>query len=153
MKRFDIITSIAWLIISILILVESLDLELGTLNFPGPGLFPFLTSIAMALLSGLLLWSSVTKGMVNNDRIEVWGKDINWRKIILTLLSLFIYVFLLSKLGYLLATFLLLIFLFKIIEPQKWSVAILSSSLAVLVTYVIFNWWLQAQFPEGLLGF
>jgi putative tricarboxylic transport membrane protein len=153
MKKFNVISAIAWLIISVLIFIESLALDLGTFNFPGPGFFPFLTSVSMAFLSGLLLWSSVRQRRGKEDNTVVWAKDIDWRKIILTLLSLFVYVFFLEKLGYILTTFLLMVFLFKIIEPQKWSVAILSSSLAVLATYIIFSGWLQAQFPKGWLGF
>jgi len=54
-------------------------------------------------------------------------------------------------LGFILVNFLLLVVLFKAIEPQRWSVAIFSSALVTLVTWVFFAYWLEAQFPPGIL--
>jgi len=152
MRKYNLITGIIWLIVAILIFSESLHLGLGKFNFPGPGFFPFLTAIPLAFLSLLLIWEAAPLRRQKVREIQaVWAADTDWRKIILTLGALITYVLLLEKLGYLLGTFLLMLFLFKSIEPQRWIIAVFASIVAVLLSYLIFNFWLQCQFPEGIL--
>jgi len=152
MRKYNLITGVIWLTIATLIFSESLRLGLGKFNFPGPGFFPFLTAIPLAFLSLLLIWEAAPlKRQKVRETQAVWAADTNWGKIIMTLGALITYILLLEKLGYLLGTFLLMLFLFKNIEPQKWIIAILASLVAVLLSYLIFNVWLQCQFPEGVL--
>jgi len=152
MRKYNFITGVIWLIIATLIFSESLRLGLGKFNFPGPGFFPFLTTIPLAFLSLMLIWEAAPlKRQKVKETQAVWAADTNWGKIILTLAALISYVFLLEQLGYLLGTFLLMLFLFKSIEPQKWIIATLASIAAVGLSYFIFNVWLQCQFPEGIL--
>lgn len=153
MRKYNLITGIIWLILAILILGAAIRLDLGTLHFPGPGFFPFLTAIPLAFLACLLIWETIAgKSRPAKENKEVWAADTDWRKIIFSLAALIIYALLLEKAGYILGTFLLMLFLFKSIEPQKWGVAIFASAVAVLLSYFIFNVWLQCQFPEGILG-
>ena len=152
MRKYDLITGFLWLLLAVLIFFESLHLELGKFNFPGPGLFPFLTALPLAFLSLLLIWEAAPRKPLNGKKTQaVWADDTNWRNILLTLGALFGYVFLLSHLGYLLITFLLMLFLFKSIESQRWISAVLASVVTVLLSYLIFHVWLQCQFPEGIL--
>ena len=65
---------------------------------------------------------------------------------------LFIYGLAFVPLGFILSTFLLLVFLFKAVEPQRWSVAILGSIITTVTAYGIFQVWLGSQLPAGLLG-
>ena len=153
MRRYNLITGIIWFILAIIILGEAIRLDLGTLHFPGPGFFPFLTAIPLAFLAFLLIWeTAVRKSRTAKGDQAVWAADTDWRKILLSLAALIIYALLLERVGYILSTFLLMLFLFKNIEPQKWGVAVFASAVAVLLSYFIFNVWLQCQFPEGILG-
>jgi L-lactate permease len=69
------------------------------------------------------------------------------------LASLLVYSYFLVPLGFLPATFLLLIFLFKWIEPHKWVTAICVSAVMVSVTYLVFAYWLGCQLPKGIFDF
>jgi hypothetical protein len=55
--------------------------------------------------------------------------------------------------GYLISTFLLLTFLFFIVERQKIWWILTFSSLITLITYYAFSKLLNRQFPVGLFGF
>jgi hypothetical protein len=55
-------------------------------------------------------------------------------------------------LGFLLSTFFLLLFLFRMLEPQRWRVVILMTVLTVTLCYVLFGVFLELRFPGGLLG-
>ncbi len=59
---------------------------------------------------------------------------------------------LLEWLGYLLATTLLLIFLFRIAGSNRWGIVLGASILAVVGSYLLFN-ALEVTFPEGLISF
>jgi putative tricarboxylic transport membrane protein len=60
-----------------------------------------------------------------------------------------LYVVLLDVLGFLVATFLFLLIMFKLVEPQAWTTAFVTSAVAVFASYVVFEWCLESQLPEG----
>jgi hypothetical protein len=57
----------------------------------------------------------------------------------------------LKGLGFIVSTFLLLLFLFKGLEPQKWRVALVLAAATTAVCYVVFGVFLELQFPPGIL--
>jgi hypothetical protein len=65
--------------------------------------------------------------------------------------GLFAYVIAFKWLGFLLSTFLLLIFLFKALHPQKWWVSLTLATAAIVFSYVIFGVLLELRLPEGIL--
>jgi hypothetical protein len=65
--------------------------------------------------------------------------------------ALLVYNFIFVYLGFILSTILLLLFLFKAIEPQKWSVAVAGALIASLAAYVLFARWLDVQLPVGIV--
>jgi len=152
MRKYNLITGIIWLVLAILIFFESLNLGLGTLYFPGPGFLPVLTSIFLGIFSILLILESMIKKGKKEESVVIWVPEIRWKKILFSLSFLIIYALSLEKLGYLLSTFLFMLFLFKFIEPQKWSVAVFGSIVAVLLSYIVFGVLLQSQLPVGVIG-
>ena len=62
------------------------------------------------------------------------------------------YGFIVEWLGYPVSTLLLMLFLFKAIEPQKWSTALVGAFLSSGVTYVLFKILLEVQLPRGIFG-
>jgi len=73
--------------------------------------------------------------------------------LVFMLAALFIYVLLLNLLGFVLATFLLLLVLFRVIEPYGWKMVLISSLLTITGTYFFFVVLLESRLPRGLLGF
>jgi hypothetical protein len=57
-----------------------------------------------------------------------------------------------DPLGFLLPTFLLMFFLFKITAPKKWFAPIVSSLITVFLSYFIFFLWLKIPLPKGVFG-
>src|SRR3990172_12652274 len=79
--------------------------------------------------------------------VALWAGS-RWRKIILVVAALVGYAYALERLGFFLTTVLVLIFLFKAIEPQRWTVAVAGAVLTALAAYRLFHLWLGAQ-PEA----
>ena len=70
---------------------------------------------------------------------------------VLTVLALLAYAVTMNYLGFLPSTFLFLVFLLRVIEPQRWPVALLGSLGASVAFYCVFELGLQSQLPKGLL--
>ena len=127
------------------------DLELGTLRDPGSGFMFFWVGIIMVGLSASILIRAL-KMKAEVERISILGKDIRWKKIIAVLAVLFLYAYAFTSLGFILTTGLLLLFLFKAVEPQRWSWAVLGAIVSTLTAYGVFQLWLGSQLPKGFLG-
>jgi putative tricarboxylic transport membrane protein len=152
MKKYDLIAGIVWLALAIFVLNDSRDLGLGTLRQPGAGLFPLLTGVLLAIFAILLLGEAVSKkSAVGAQKARVWDRDIRYLTLGIVLISLVLYVVLLDVLGFVVATFLFLLIIFKRVEPQAWTTALVASALAVFASYVVFEWFLESQLPEGRL--
>jgi hypothetical protein len=66
--------------------------------------------------------------------------------------TLVVYIFSLSILGFLVGTFLLLLFLFRIMEPLPWRTVILASIVTLGAAYLLFDVFLGTQLPKGIWG-
>lgn len=126
------------------------DLELGTLHDPGSGFIFFWVGLIMLGLSlSIFIRALKEKGKAGEMRL-IWS-EVQWKKIVSVLVALFLYGYFFQTLGFILSAALLLVFLFKAVEPQRWSVAILGAVVSSLVAYVVFQVWLGSQLPKGLL--
>ena len=82
----------------------------------------------------------------------IFGKQ-NVLKIILVLISVFLYAIFMETVGFILVTLLLFIFLLGIIEKKKWWYTIFVGVVVTVIAYLIFEVWLRSQLPRGLLDF
>ncbi len=152
MKRNDRISSLIWLFFAIYICIESIRLPLGSWRDPGPGFLPLLVGLILGSLS-IICFMQARMGE-STDRKASWYSRERWKNLIGVLLALLTYALLLDPLGFLVSTFLLLIFLFRFgMEPQRWFWAIGGSGIASVSCYVVFELWLKTQLPKGILGF
>ncbi len=150
MSVTHLIANLFWIAFSMAVCIESWHLKLGTFHKPGPGFFPF---YAGALL-GVLSLISLTKSLGEKKKVipGIWT-NVNVSKLALLVAVLFLYPILLNTLGFLLATLLLLLFLFRAAEPYRLRTVLFASLLTVVATYVIFVVLLECQLPKGLLEF
>jgi putative tricarboxylic transport membrane protein len=149
-KSKDIISSLFWMIVGAGICYGGVDLELGTLHDPGSGFIFFWVGLIMVGLSlSIFIRALKEKGKAGEMRL-IWS-EVQWKKIVSVLVALFLYGYFFQTLGFILSAALLLVFLFKAVEPQRWSVAILGAVVSSLVAYVVFQVWLGSQLPKGLL--
>lgn len=151
MRSRDIISSIFWAVMGIGISYGGYKLDLGTLHEPGGGFLFFWVGLIMIGLSlGILIRAA--RGKASKGELKAVWAGIPWKKLISVLAALFIYAYLFTPLGFILSTIGLLVFLFKAVEPQKWSWAFLGAIISTLAAYSVFRVWLGCQLPQGLLG-
>lgn len=129
---------------------QARGLRFGTVAAPGPGFFPLCLSAALCVVGiGLLVRArrlapaGAPAPRVAVRRFAVAG----------TLGALLAYALVLERLGFLLATFLLLGFFFKALQRQSWLVVVSGSLAGALLSWLVFKIWLGVNLPGGLLSF
>jgi putative tricarboxylic transport membrane protein len=148
----DQISSAAWFFIGLLILIFSIPYGLGEVHSPGTGFMPFYTGVTMCVFS-VFIFIEATRARRDGLRWENPLKGTLWEKPIIALAALVAYALLMDRLGFLLATALLIGFLLRGIHPQKWIVVILGAILTSIIMYLVFQVWLKTQLPAGIFGF
>ncbi len=150
MKRYQIIAAIIWILLSVFIIAGSHQLGVGGVNNPGPGLMTFLVGVLLLLISAYYL-ATLVYGKQNVGQGPKTRREIDLRRMILVTISLFGYAALLESLGYLITTCVVLVLLFRSMEP-RWSVVLAGSMAAALITYFGFI-QLGVVLPKGILDF
>ena len=150
--RADTLTSALMLALAGYIIHQGMDLEVGDTHNPGSGFILFYTGLIMAGLAAAVLVQSVLPTADLTTVGQVF-RDIRWGKVLYVSVLLVVYTALLPILGFLIGTTLLLIVLFKTVEPQSWTVAIIGSLLTTLSAWLVFVYWLGTQLPTGMFEF
>jgi putative tricarboxylic transport membrane protein len=148
LRRYDIISSLFLLLCGVLITVRSGHFPIGTFRSPGFGFLPLITGIGLTVLSGALLFYSLPKRPSESER-QFWGHWKQGRNVIATVLIMLAYAISLDWLGFIFATFLAMLSLFKPIGRLTWRASLAGSILASIVCYVLFKVLLKVQLPEG----
>ena len=148
MTRRDRLAAAVLLAFGLIALEEARKLRFGSLARPGPGFFPVVLAAAFSLVCLILLLDAVRAG----DAGPAPGARLGWRKIVATMVALCLYALVLEPLGFVAATFALLLFFFKALERQRWLVALASSLTTALLTYLVFKVWLNVQLPAAPWG-
>ena len=146
MVRRDAIVAGALLAFGAAAIHEAAQLPFGSVRSPGPGFFPLWASVVMEGLA-LILLAQILFRRAPAGVGEPAGR---LAKVGALLVVLAAYVFFLEPLGYLLLTFLLLLFMLRVTDPQRWSVALSISAIAAVGSYVLFAVWLSVPLPQGL---
>ena len=125
---------------------ESAKLPFGTVHSPGQGFFPRWISVAIILLALALLFQALTSpsGIAHKGAGRI-------AKVVALLVALSAYTFLLDPLGYPLCTFVLVLFMLAVIDPQRWTVALSIAVITSVGSYVVFAMWLSVPLPRGPL--
>jgi putative tricarboxylic transport membrane protein len=151
-KGRDIISSLFWMALGLWICYGGYKLELGTLHDPGSGFIFFWMGVIMIGLSVIVFIQALKEIAVPGELKKVFWSEIRVTIILSVLAALLLYAYVFSLLGFILSTGLLLIFLFKVVEPQIWTKAVLGAVISTLTAYAVFHLWLGSQLPKGILG-
>jgi hypothetical protein len=124
-------------------------LSFGSVTRPAPGFFPLCTALALALVSGGVLLRSFRRSPATPTTPSA-PRRIHAAA---TLIALLVYALVIERLGFGLATFLLIAFLFRAIEPRSWPVALGGAAATAVACHVLFRVWLGVRLPPGPWGF
>ena len=149
MKRTYLIAHGVWLALALAVAAEAGRLGFGSFSRPGPGFLPFLAGSALAVLALLAFVQTALAKPAVDPKSGFRGADLI--RIGSVTGILFLYFLLWEVIGFLTATFLLLLFLFRCIEPLRWRTVFTGAGLTLAFTYILFSVLLGARLPIGRL--
>jgi putative tricarboxylic transport membrane protein len=149
MKRSGSITGVLFLALAIAAFYEALKLPFGLVSAPQPGFFPAILSVLLAAAALLVLAEAFTAGQ---ERAAV-QEQVSWKRIGLAVGALIAFALLFESLGYVVATFLFVVFLLRAVDRTTWRLAVGVAFCAALFSYLLFGLLLRSPLPVGPLGF
>jgi putative tricarboxylic transport membrane protein len=149
-RRTYLFANLFWFALGMLAAAEAWRLHVGGLHRPGPGFLPFYAAVLLALLSLVSLVQDLKS--VSGSAAEIWG-GVRWGRWSIMVVALFAYVAVLERLGFVTATFLLMLVLYRLLEPYRWTTVLLFSLLTIGSAYFFFVYLLDSRLPIGFLGF
>jgi len=150
MGRSGVISALTLLALALAALLEAGKLPFGTLSSPQPGFFPLILAIFLAFFSVLLLAQEIPQ--TDGETGALLGGVALWKRIGLAVGALVAFGLLFETLGYLLSTFLFMVFLMRAVERQKWWLVVVVAFCTSLVTYLLFGLLLNTSLPAGILS-
>ncbi|MDO2934216.1 tripartite tricarboxylate transporter TctB family protein [Paeniglutamicibacter sulfureus] len=129
--------------LGILATVGSIRLELGTLQHPGPGLWPLVTALTIVLSSIVII------ALPGKEPLEAWTtKSIG---VATGVGSLCAFVVLFNLVGFFMPAVLMLLLWLRVYGRESLRTTIILSLMGPLALYIIFDSLLGVPFPRDLL--
>ncbi len=139
-------TGLFFLILSLYVCSESWRLGLGNYFRPGPGFFPFYSSLLLGALALSLILLTFRGG---KEKGEPW---VNSRKIVIVCLATLGFAFLLDWLGFVATVFVFICFVLRMVERRRWLFSVGAGLLTSVACYAVFQLWLKVQLPAGIFA-
>lgn len=149
MRRYDLASTLFLMVLAGYVTASGFRLGFGVWREPGPGFLAVLTGVVLGLLAAV--WFGMTLAMrwgTCKARPFFAGPGAV-RKLMLTVTGLCAFPLLLGPLGFPLTTLAFLIFFLRAIGARRWGFTLGVSILTTVFCVIVFQLWLQAQFPDG----
>jgi hypothetical protein len=121
-------------------------LRLGSFRLPGPGLFPLLTGCVVVILATYLLIRPTDGG---SSVGFAWPR---LKRVLPVYASLIVYFIILEWVGFVIASFGLLLYLSIAIGKQRIGWALVRAVIMTGFSYVLFELVLKTQLPKSFIG-
>jgi len=111
-------------------------------------------SLLVIFLGGILCFQAIFKKerYAEKNLESLIPEDAARKRVVLALLAMLAASALFDVVGFVLTTFCLMLFLFRVIEPQRWKVDLFYVLIFTLGSYILFQVLLKVQLPTGFLG-
>jgi len=151
MKKKDFYSSTLWFVVGLIFLLGGLKLGVGRLHEPGPGLFALIVGGLLSILSICLFTTTALEQ--DTRRVEGLTRNLGGssEKMLLSFLALVFFIAALDQLGYIITTFLFVLFLLKVVSKKGWWPSIALGILLSLLTYSLFKFGLGVPLPRGIV--
>lgn len=149
--RGEQVISVTFAILGVAMSFGGINLGLGTAELPGPGFFPLIAGLSLTTFAVISLYSSFREK--NEAGIAEDWKNIRWKSILLTFVTLTLYSNILDSIGFIVSTLFMLVLLFRLYEQEKWIITILKCLFTTIIVYVVFDKIFQLNLPKGIWGF
>jgi putative tricarboxylic transport membrane protein len=152
-RRYDLASTLFLVVLAAFVTVNGFRFGFGEWREPGPGFLAVVSGVVLGALAAVWFGMTVAEPRRPAEAVRRFMADTgSLRKVGLTAAALIAFAVSLEPLGFPLTTLAFMLFLLRVIEPQRWGLALTVSVVTVVLCVVVFQVWLQVQFPEGLLS-
>jgi putative tricarboxylic transport membrane protein len=134
----------AWLVLGLYFVVQGIGLQLGSISSPSTGFMPFIIGIILiifSIASAVPLVLSPEKSNQTPLRIE------RFRDPAIVAVSMIVYALVLERLGFVASTFVLIVFLAKLVGGTTIVRSVILGGLATAACYLVFGVLLGVRLP------
>ncbi|MHB8771871.1 MAG: tripartite tricarboxylate transporter TctB family protein [Syntrophales bacterium] len=140
--------------------IMALNMPLGRLSYPGPGLFPMIVGVFLvATALGCLIQEILSRKKRGEgpsaspppDRASAAPPQRNVQKTFHLMALMVGYALALKPLGFLICIFAFLIVAIRIFGYRRWVPALAMAAVIAGISYVTFVLWLKVPLPPGIL--
>lgn len=150
-RRVDMGLGVFCAAVGLIMLVQGLKLDFTIEDTPGPGFFPSLLAVALALVGSALAVTSLVS--TKPDDVLVLPARSRVQRSVGLWVFLFASVLLITVVGFMIAMLALVASLIFGLEGKRSLAGVAAIILIPLSAYLLFGVLLQVRFPMGMLGF
>lgn len=150
----DLLSSFCMLVVGLLLAFQSLRLSIWSQSGPEAGFFPLVVAVIIIGLSlYIIIKSLILIRSKNKEKVlEAQEKKVvSVFKVSFYAILMLFYGIALEKVGFLITSTLFLILILKYVERQGWKITILVGSASIIVSYILFMYFLGVPLPRGLI--
>ncbi len=153
MKKADLISGVFLLVLSGVVINEAWEI-LPSKSFDlGPGFLPFWLGVLIAVLAVILLARALCRQATEKDNRSPFPKKKALMAVTGVLAGLAVYILLIEVLGYLVDTFLYVVFLLGVLLRERWKMTALVAALTAAGLFIVFELFLGVPLPSNIFGF
>lgn len=142
---FDFIGALLFTLLGVVVSIEAYRLQsYASSPYVGDHTLPSVLGGVFLVLGVVLLFQSFRLQAATSAKSSI-PAELRMR-IILCLSVLFLYIWLLGMVGYIVATWLISVALFRLIGWYRWTTSMLYAAILTVSQYLIFVYWLQIAF-------
>ena len=139
----DFWSGLMFIVVGVTFAIGAQTYSLGTSARPGPGYFPLMLSVIMALLGGIVLFKSLTIETEGGDPIGAFA----WRPLIVIVVAIAIFGAALPRLGMIITIPILIIITSLAGDEFGWKGVIANSIVLTVASWAIFVLGLKLTIP------
>jgi hypothetical protein len=141
-----------WLFFSVAMGWQAWRLPMGEMREPGAGFFPLLIAVVTGLLAILAIIPALKEKPQPRGEEPPPSEPFRWWNLVIIVAALAAYGLTLPEIGFMVNTFLFMLLLVKVIEPQTWTKSLIAALITAVAAELFFNGLLSTQIPKGILG-
>ncbi|CAN7226901.1 tripartite tricarboxylate transporter TctB family protein [Rhizobacter sp. LjRoot28] len=139
----DFFSGLMFLVVGLAFAYGATEYSMGSAARPGPGYFPMILSVIMAILGAVVIFTSLTIEAEGGDPIG----DIAWRPLLVIVGSIVLFGVLLPRLGMILTTPILIIAVSLAGQQFKWTGVLIASAVLTVFCWLVFIKGLALTIP------
>jgi len=153
MNRNEVVGGILILIFSVLTVLFSLKMPIGTFRAAGPGLFPLCLGLLLLILSAAYTLTAVWRHRLAESRsVDASDASGSLKPVFGFMAAIAFAAGFLEHLGYAPTAFIVVMAMLQLLGARYWRRNLLISIAASAASHFLFVRWLQIPFPQGFIG-